>query len=573
MLCAVSAVADKICIGLLLLLLLLLLSLLLLLLSLLLLPPRVLSLLPVPLPGLTQPGQVAGLVGAAGRLLLSPRLREADAGGWVGGWGEEEVGSGGRVEGEGAAHVAAGTTARIPTTSLQHNTHLGSSCCCCCCSCHVLTPPPPTHTPGARLLQLLFQRYTLVLGWALAPYPSPAVTPPVTPVNSSINHASKEAVHAAVLQLLWSLTGQLQAQVAAAKQDLGAVARQGFVHGVLLGLRYIVELVPWSEMSVVNGQPPGQTCGQSSTEGGQEGGSRGQPVAVQLQQWVGQLVALLQEVVGLTGPQLSQQDLNVAAGEVDEDLADMDGDLDEDFADLEADGGDTASAAAGDSTAGELTGSTAKSTVLGPAVQVLITCSWTSVKELAFMVGTLARCLPLPGEGGASMSAAAAVQPMGGSSTATGHQQYSSSSSTVDSGGDVSHRAAGEAGGGAAAGVVSGPGRLPLLSPDQLRGLGESLVGLLLTMKHNGAVDKTQLGLEGLAGRLLGSGCPQLAALPGAWLQVRGGGGRKGGGGGGHGGGGGGGGVLGGGCWWWWWWLPGTVAPTAVMMTTSQVPA
>jgi hypothetical protein len=381
----------------------------------------------------------------------------------------------------------------------------------------LLLPPlvAPPLPPGARLLQLLFQRYTLVLGWALVPYPAPGVTPVNTSVDQADSaRASKAAVHGAVLQLLMSLTGQLQAQVAAARQDLGAVARQGFVHGVLLGLRYIVELVPWSEMSVVNnGQLPGQTCGQSSAEGDQA-------VAVQLQQWVGQLVVLLLEVVELAGPQLSQQDLNVAAGEVDEDLADLDEDLDEDLADLHADVGDTAEGAAADGSTGAVNsaGLTAKSTVLGPAVQLLITCSWTSVKEVALLAGTLARCLPLPGEGGATSAAAAAVQPPPSSST--GDLGQPSSTTGAVGGGDPTHAvappaatAAGAAGGGVVA--MSSPGRLPLLSPVQLASLGEALLDLLLAMKHNGAVDKTQLGYVALCGRLLGSGCPQLAALPG----------------------------------------------------------
>ena len=40
-----------------------------------------------------------------------------------------------------------------------------------------------------------------------------------------------------------------------------------------------------------------------------------------------------------------------------------------------------------------------------------------------------------------------------------------------------------------------------LLSPDQVKGMGDDLVDALCLMKHNGAVEKTQAGFEALCAR------------------------------------------------------------------------
>eukprot|EP00775_Hariotina_reticulata_P011695 gene11694-11839_t len=49
--------------------------------------------------------------------------------------------------------------------------------------------------------------------------------------------------------------------------------------------------------------------------------------------------------------------------------------------------------------------------------------------------------------------------------------------------------------------------------------MGDLLLSLLLTMKHNGAVEKSQAGFLGLAARLLQSQDPGLNGLPSVWLQ------------------------------------------------------
>ena len=57
-----------------------------------------------------------------------------------------------------------------------------------------------------------------------------------------------------------------------------------------------------------------------------------------------------------------------------------------------------------------------------------------------------------------------------------------------------------------------------LLDPSQLRDAGERLLATLLAMKHNGAIEKTRVGLTCLGERLLRSSDATLSALPKAWL-------------------------------------------------------
>lgn len=99
---------------------------------------------------------------------------------------------------------------------------------------------------------------------------------------------------------------------------------------------------------------------------------------------------------------------------------------------------------------------------LGPAPQLVNTGCWTSVKEVAATASALAAALSIPSAGG---------------------------------------------------------GAAPLLSAAQLEAAGAMQLGLLLALKHNGAVDKTQESFASLCGRLLRSEAPELRALPGGWLE------------------------------------------------------
>ena len=57
-----------------------------------------------------------------------------------------------------------------------------------------------------------------------------------------------------------------------------------------------------------------------------------------------------------------------------------------------------------------------------------------------------------------------------------------------------------------------------LLDPAALKACGVHLLHVLLSMKHNGAIEKTRVGLVCLGERLLRSSNPELSALPSDWL-------------------------------------------------------
>jgi hypothetical protein len=121
----------------------------------------------------------------------------------------------------------------------------------------------------------------------------------------------------------------------------------------------------------------------------------------------------------------------------------------------------------------------------GPAIQLLITACWTSVKEVSLLIGTLARRLPLPGAGLQQQQ----QQQLDASSDAAAAVNSSTSSSSSD-----------------------------MLQPQQLAQLGDLLLSLLLSMKHNGAVEKSQPGFLWLAEQLLQSPRGDLNSLPAGWL-------------------------------------------------------
>ena len=82
----------------------------------------------------------------------------------------------------------------------------------------------------------------------------------------------------------------------------------------------------------------------------------------------------------------------------------------------------------------------------------MMTAMWTSAKEVALLLGTMAQRMPLPGGGRPSAEGAVLVD---------------------------------------------------VLSGKQLQAMGALLLRLLLEMKHNGVVEKASIGMFALAGRLL----------------------------------------------------------------------
>ena len=338
----------------------------------------------------------------------------------------------------------------------------------------------------------------------------------------------RAVVLSSVLLLLHSFSAQLQQQLQLARDDLAAASRQGFVHGVLLGLRYVCEAVPWGEMSscqaavqglAVHAVQPGHNGGTvgGCAEGNVRGGCSAQAevsIAAAVKAWVQQLLQLLTEVAAVALPQLEQQEMNVAAGEVGDDEGDdiaddVDGYDDDDNADdagddfndegggqIIEDSGETGVPVA--AVAAGLAGEQQQQQVAGelaPETQLLITASWTSLKEVCLLVGTLARCIALPGEQGGTQ---------GGSSVANQQQQQQQ-----------------DEGGTAATDDSSSSTGCGLLSVQHLQDMGELLLQLLLKIKHNGAVEKSQAGFIALCERLLQSPVQQLNQLPKTWLQVR----------------------------------------------------
>lgn len=175
------------------------------------------------------------------------------------------------------------------------------------------------------------------------------------------------------------------------------------------------------------------------------------------------------------------QDVNVAADEVEEedDSATDDVDDDQDGYDNTDNQQQQQQQPDGSSQAQQ----SASLGLSGPAIQLLTTACWTSVKEVFLLFGTLARRLPLPDDG-------------------------SNSSSRVD--GAQSNAAA--AGG-------TGTSSSGLLQAHQLAAMGDMQLSLLLSMKHNGAVEKSQAGFLWLCERLLQSSAAVLHSCPRVWLN------------------------------------------------------
>jgi len=107
---------------------------------------------------------------------------------------------------------------------------------------------------------------------------------------------------------------------------------------------------------------------------------------------------------------------------------------------------------------------------LAPKAQMVVTACWLTMKEVSLLTGELARVVPIPG---------------GANSRALGGEEK-------DAG---------------------------LFDPSQLKAAGEHLLRTLLVMKHNGAIEKTRVGLTSLGERLLRSSQRDLSGLPATWLD------------------------------------------------------
>ena len=99
---------------------------------------------------------------------------------------------------------------------------------------------------------------------------------------------------------------------------------------------------------------------------------------------------------------------------------------------------------------------------LAPKAQMVVTACWLTMKEVSLLTGELARAVPLPGGAGSR----------------------GDSDDQSDEG---------------------------MLDPAQLKAAGAHLMKVLLVMKHNGAIEKTRVGLTCLGERLLRSSRVELS--------------------------------------------------------------
>jgi hypothetical protein len=100
-------------------------------------------------------------------------------------------------------------------------------------------------------------------------------------------------------------------------------------------------------------------------------------------------------------------------------------------------------------------------TYQGRTGQLLTTCSWLSVKEVALFLGTLVTVVPLP--------------------TPSGHH---------------------------------------LISYQQIKAIGQLFLHILISTRHVGAIEKSYLSFQVLCQQLLQSKVPELFELPAKWMEV-----------------------------------------------------
>jgi len=152
----------------------------------------------------------------------------------------------------------------------------------------------------------------------------------------------------------------------------------------------------------------------------------------------------------------------------------------------------------------------------GPAVQLLVSACWTSVKEASLLIGTLAASHAAAWWQQQQHSEREQQQQQRPQVPLQEHLQQLTLGSAQDRIATIDSMSAGPTAAAAAAAAAAAP---DLLQASQLSEMGDLLLSLLLTMKHNGAVEKSQPGFLGLAERLLQSPEPCLNGLPGVWLS------------------------------------------------------
>lgn len=345
---------------------------------------------------------------------------------------------------------------------------------------------------------------------------------------------------AAIVGYLDGLNDWLAAEVDLGKHDLQGACEHALVHGVLLAFRYTMEELDWRSDVVA-----------ASVEG----------LRVSLKRMLGlilKVTALALWVVSVNALNLKElekapeQGLEVleaggrkvqmygnglkggTGADAEEGITDEESDSESDAGseysvvseESESESVGVQEVGLGVSGGGDYSGDKPQEfddgSEMAPREQMVMVACWLSMKEVSLLLGTVTRRVPLQGarEGGGA-KAAAKVPPESAEATNGDIVADSSllevqNSVYVDS--EVNENKARQGreeetareGAGLSSGFVkrvSGDGGL--LDSEQLRHIGDHFVTVLLGMKHNGAIDKTQLGFVALCERLLKCGTPE----------------------------------------------------------------
>ena len=282
--------------------------------------------------------------------------------------------------------------------------------------------------------------------------------------SSRENASQRNARHPHTLSLAGTMCDLIEHECEKAERDLFAACRQSLAHGALLATRYVLEEIDFS-----------------FSDAGADGpdGADGASPRLLVKASLARLLRLMERVTATAPRSISAPDgANVGAAAAD---------IAPDRKGGGSGQGAAAARAAARATSG-VGGTTAgddlplsvgddvvddddddddddvlKSSELAPRAQMIVTACWLTMKEVSLVIGELARRVELDG-------------------------------SSFSDAGDG------------------------LLDHAQLRDAGNRLLTTLLTLKHNGAIEKTLVGLTCLGEALLRSGDARLSRQPREWL-------------------------------------------------------
>ncbi|GJP51778.1 hypothetical protein CLOM_g10920 [Closterium sp. NIES-68] len=329
---------------------------------------------PAPLPGLEREGEVAGVVQWACGLVMSPRVRESDAGALV-----------------------------LKLVFKKYVLGLGW---------RVRVFPTVTVTATAAAAGLNADSAVISSN-----------------ISNGGSDGSSSRGASAMLEYLQSLNEWLAALVEEGERDMIGACRHSLVHGVLLLLRYTLEEVDWTAVpahaaakAVGEAPAPSQATAVAAAAAAEALGEA-EVVAGGMQGVLQRVLALVLRVTGLALWVVAADGLRVDVGEggrmrvsdkdrqeggavchgglEGEEEEEEEGDGDAADNDGEATGVDDADDGADDDDDDddaintELDGGDSSAPQLAPVEQMVMVACWLSMKEVSLLLGTLARAVPL----------------------------------------------------------------------------------------------------------------------------------------------------------------------------------